>query len=88
MEDNYYIEKIKEDTKTRFAPYFDLNNIDISFNKKELFEINIKIKLNPDKFKKELKNLQDKDNKYKKAEIDKIINQINFLTPALTGYIN
>lgn len=88
MENNYYLEKIKEDTETRFAPYFNHNNIDISFKKKELFEINIKIKLNPDKFKEELKNLQEKYNKYKEANIDKIIDQINFLTPALTGYIN
>ena len=88
MENNYHLDKIKEDTEKRFAPYFDLNNIDISFKKKELFEINIKIKLNPYKFKEELEELKKKDNKYKSSNINKIIDQINFLTPALTGYIN
>ena len=87
MEHNYHLDKIKEDTETRFAPYFDLNNIDISFNKKELFEINIKIKLNPDKFKRELEELKEKDSRHKSTNINKIIDQINFLTPTLTGYI-
>lgn len=88
MGHNYRLDEIKEDTETRFAPYFDLNNIDISFKKKELFEINIKIKLNPKKFKKELEELKQKDNKYNDADINKIIDQINFLTPTLTGYID
>ena len=89
MEHNYHLDEIKEDTKIRFSPYFNHDNIDININKdSNIFEINIKIIFNPDKFKEELKNLQQKDNKYREVDIDRIIDQINFLTPALTGYIN
>jgi len=90
MEHNYHLDKIKKVTETRFKPYFNLNILDINFKKDEErhFEINIEINLILNKFKEELEKLKRTDSRYDGADINNIIDQINYLIPILIGYIN
>ena len=83
------MEKIQEETKVRFKPYFNYKNIIININEDSGgFNINIKINLDPEKLKKELIDLMRENSKYSSVDINKIILNINYITPSLNGNIN
>ena len=86
------LDEIKNDTITRFKLYFNLDNLHINVKQNEtnstIFEIKIEIELDKNKFKKELEELKQTDTTYETANIDTIIEKIDFLTPKLTGNIN